>query len=178
MMDLAVVSLVFCVCVIWRKLSRQIKSPPLLPSCKAVQIALEQIFRGIMPSQELLNIQSSGSWMTPLTCSIDVSSVWGHDKQGQVPKLPTEEGLILQVHAMREALKLRQISKLFWIDTGGMLADGLNKGGLDRTPLQRAMSQNIWHLAHKFLSAGQKSVGTEGVVAGPSSCFSDQLHTS
>ena len=72
--------------------------------------------------------------------------------------MPQEESLILQVHSVRDDLASKRLDGLYWIDTRDMLADGLNKGGLDRTALQKAMKECTWKLVHEFASTGSSKV--------------------
>ena len=118
----------------------------------------------------MLTKSKSGDFCIPFVCSIDNRGLYEAIRSEDVAKLPQEESLILQVQCVRDDLVSGRLAGLFWIDTRDMLADGLNKGGLDRTPLQTAMAQCKWILNHEYVQHTVK----KSVVAAHSSSSTEQ----
>ena len=64
------------------------------------------------------------------------------------------EGCSLQLHFVSVPDRLAQciVRRMHWADTRGMLADGLTKGGFDRTLLHKASNDCKLQLAHQALT--------------------------
>ena len=126
--------------------------PDALEHDKTLQLALHQVHCRITPACELLPLQTNGRLAVPLMASIDAKSVFEAIRSEDAGKLPLEESSILIVLAIGEDLQHGRLNILWWIDTRDMVADGLNKGGLDRRPLQLACSEGKWFLPHPYES--------------------------
>lgn len=62
------------------------------------------------------------------------------------PKVPNDTTMTIHALKLRELLSLQQINRLIWIDTRSMLADGLNKGSVDRLALRTAVECGRWDI--------------------------------
>lgn len=71
-------------------------------------------------------------------------------------RIPTEQSLILLLLQVKELLVSGRLSKLWWIDTADMLADGLNKGLVSRQALTVAAFSGTWVLKHAAISHQEK----------------------
>ena len=49
---------------------------------------------------------------------------------------------------LREALLTNRLSRLWWVDTRDMIADGLNKGAVARGALQALAATGRWDVIH------------------------------
>ncbi len=56
----------------------------------------------------------------------------------------------IHIVKMKEVLCNKQINRLRRVDTRCMLAEGLNKGCIERDALQRAMTEGIWLIEHEM----------------------------
>ena len=58
---------------------------------------------------------------------------------------------ITAIHLLKlaEHLETKQLKCLTWIDTRDMLADGLNKGAVEREPLRILCATGIWNIKHE-----------------------------
>ena len=79
-------------------------------------------------------------------------------------RVPTESSIIVILLQLKEQLRTRAMSTLWWIDTRDMLAYGLNKGLISRAALLNTPSTGLWKLefpAVKFSEVVVKPVKTE-----------------
>ena len=58
--------------------------------------------------------------------------------------------MLIHLLKLRELLALKIISRLLWLDTRDMLADGLNKGIVSRDALRRMCTSGRWEVNHEF----------------------------
>ena len=93
----------------------------------------------------------SGKLLFPLELSIDAKAVFDsiavHDFN-----MPSEATLVNHLHSIREQVRDGRISRLWWIDTRDMVADGLNKGGLPRDPILEICEKGSWTLNESGIS--------------------------
>ena len=84
----------------------------------------------------------------PLELSIDAKAVFDSIAAPEFT-MPTEATLVNHLHSIREHVRDGRLSRLWWIDTRDMIADGLNKGGLPRDPILAICEQGQWSLTHE-----------------------------
>ena len=91
------------------------------------------------------SLYEKGSLHFPLEVSIDAKAV--HDAiTSPEYNMPAEATLVNHLHSIREAVRDGRVSRLWWIDTRDMVADGLNKGGLPREPILNMCERGVWKL--------------------------------
>ncbi len=88
---------------------------------------------------ELKTFREAGGWPMDVTLILDAESVFKSVTSRDL-KTPTEKTLLGHICWIREALKMRLITRVRWCDTRDMIADGHTKGSIDRTGLLEAMS--------------------------------------
>ena len=100
-----------------------------------VNLALTEILTGVRDVKQLLEAHEGGKHALRLNAVIDAGSVLDSVSGAEV-KVPTDQGML--IHALRlHKLLQTQVETLWWVDTRDMLADGLHKGTIDRTPLRQ-----------------------------------------
>ena len=80
-------------------------------------------------------------------------------------RTPTESSLVLILHVLKELLRSRLISKLTWVHTDDMLADGLTKGGVSRKALFTFSLSGRWKLKHECRSHSEKTQAFQKTIA-------------
>jgi hypothetical protein len=56
------------------------------------------------------------------------------------------------LHQVKEGLLSWMLSRMWWVDTRDMAADGLNKGSCSREGLMVLANTGQWNLVHKAVS--------------------------
>ncbi|CAK8987156.1 unnamed protein product [Durusdinium trenchii] len=74
---------------------------------------------------------------------IDAAAVFDHIAAHEA-KVPHDASMTIHSLKARELLSDGKLQRMIWCDTRSMLADGLNKGTIDRAALQCAVSQGRW----------------------------------
>ena len=111
-----------------------------------VQFTLEEIFNPGSSKPELMQeLYSTGKLHFPMEISIDAKAVFDAIASQEYSP-PAEATLVLHLHSIREQVRDGRITRLWWIDTRDMVADGLNKGGLPRDPILHMCEQGFWKL--------------------------------
>ncbi len=70
------------------------------------------------------------------------------------PADPQECSLKLHLLSLRDRLASGTVRRFFWCDTRDMLADGLTKGGVERTLLIAASEQGTFKMQHDTAFCG------------------------
>ena len=111
-----------------------------------VQFTLEEIFNPGSSSPEIMQkLYDQGKMHFPMELSIDAKAVYDAITAPEF-SMPSEATLVLHLHSLREFVRDKRLSKLWWIDTRDMVADGLNKGGLPREPILDMCEKGFWKL--------------------------------
>jgi hypothetical protein len=115
-----------------------------LDVAKIVQLTLEEILN---PSsmETIAKAANDGQLLLPLELCIDAKAVYDALAKAEF-SMPSEATLIPHLHSVRDDLAMKRITKLWWIDTRDMVADGLNKGGLPRDPILTMCEEGHWTL--------------------------------
>ena len=66
---------------------------------------------------------------------------------------------MLHLISLRDRLIQGIIRRMLWVDTRDMLADGLTKGGIDRTLLHNVSNACAFKLTHEALTRNKDQVG-------------------
>ena len=104
-----------------------------------MQLILHQVYCGTGETSDvLLQKLANGGLYPPIDVLIDARSVYDNLSCTDL-NIPQEASLIIHVLNIRDRIAAGTIRRLGWRDTRDMLADGLNKGSVDRVPLVRAL---------------------------------------
>ena len=76
--------------------------------------------------------------------SVDRYDHISHDEA----RIPHDSTMTIHGLKLRELLATGKLQRMIWCDTRCMLADGLNKGTVDREPLQTAVRDGVWKIDH------------------------------
>ena len=119
-----------------------------------VQMALHQIYRGTdATAAELSRQLETGSLYPPIDAATDARSVFDAVMASD-PADPQECSLKLHLLSLRDRLASGTVRRFFWCDTRDMLADGLTKGGVDRTLLIAASERGSFKMQHDTVFCG------------------------
>ena len=120
----------------------------LLGLAMLINQTLTEVLVGVSGPNALLTSFQNGDAALRLDLYIDAKAVY--DSVTAVhPKTPADKILLLHVLALRDHLRLRQLNSINWVDTRDMLADGLNKGNIDRTALRSLYEDGVWKIEHE-----------------------------
>ena len=114
---------------------------------KVIANALHELFSGPLTTEQARDLELQGGGVIPLEACTDARSLYD-TLQAQEPKAPTEVSMVFDLMALRESLECRRLSKLWWVDTRDMLADGLTKGIINRSSLLTACTEGKWDVMH------------------------------
>jgi hypothetical protein len=120
----------------------------LLGLAMVINQTLTEVLVGVSGPDKLLDSFQNGDAALQLDLYIDAKSVFDSVCASQ-PKTPADKILLLHVLALRGHLQLKQLNSISWVDTRDMLADGLNKGNIDRTALRLLYERGIWEIKHE-----------------------------
>ena len=113
---------------------------------------------------ELQRLEDSNQLPLAIEVFTDCRSVFDALSADDV-RTPTESSLVLILHVLKELLRARLISRLTWVHTDDMLADGLTKGGVSRKALFEFAMSGRWKLKHAVKTHTEKSNHTERTIA-------------
>ncbi|CAJ1354087.1 unnamed protein product, partial [Effrenium voratum] len=99
-----------------------------------INLTLTEVLNGRQELEALEEIHEQGTNVQDSVASAEV-------------KTPTDLSALIHVLRLREMLE-KQVASLAWLDTRDMVADGLNKGTIDRDALRKAV-QGIWQVRHQ-----------------------------
>ena len=121
-----------------------------------VQFTLEEIFNpGSSTPEAMQKLYMGGQLHFPMELSIDAKAVFDAIAVAEY-NMPTEATLVNHLHSIREQVRDGRITRLWWIDTRDMVADGLNKGGLPREPILDMCENGSWVLNEAGISFPSK----------------------
>ena len=107
--------------------------------------AFQEILHGPLTSQQARTLREKGGFTMTSELVIDAMNLfWALSVTS--PRMPAERTLFVHINWLRDLLQAGMPSILKWMDTRGMLADGMTKGKIDRGPLVDAMAgQHTMH---------------------------------
>ena len=120
-----------------------------------LQVAYHQLLCGTDDNATALaKALDAGQLTPPVDVSTDARAVYDAISATDVCE-PAESSLKLHLISIRDMLRRGMLRRLFWLDTRDMLADGLTKGGVNRTALVRASEHGLYKVVHAVLSCGR-----------------------
>ena len=119
-----------------------------------ILLLLHEVLVGQVSKATARKLRESGGYALPMTIQIDALSVFAAITATYI-KAPAEKGLLSHVQFVRELLDSQVLTALQWIDTRDMVADGLNKGAVDRSALHTLMDGHVKY-AHELKSWSSK----------------------
>jgi len=103
-----------------------------------------------LPPAELIALEESGNLPIAIHACVDAQSVFDALKSADT-RAPLEGSLVMCLLQLKEQMRTGTLTKLWWIDTLDMLADGLNKGCVSRAAILTACATGKWELKHKCM---------------------------
>lgn len=99
----------------------------------------------------LVALEENGKFPIPINLVVDAKSVFDALKAAEI-KPPSEISLIMFLCQLKEALLCHALSKLWWVHTEDMIADGLNKGIISRKGLLELVNSGEWKVLKSAIS--------------------------
>jgi hypothetical protein len=112
---------------------------------------VSEVLLGAKSPIELLDMHNSGAYPTECELYIDARAVYD-SVTAKTIKTPADRIFLLHALALREHLETKRLTKIIWTDTRDMVADALNKGGIDRNALRMFFERGCWGLKHEVKS--------------------------
>ena len=101
--------------------------------------AFQEVLKGPLSSQQARTLREKGGFEMASELIIDAMNLfWALSATS--PRMPAERTLFVHINWLRDLLQSDMPRVLKWMDTRGLLADGMTKGKIDRGPLVDAMS--------------------------------------
>ena len=97
------------------------------------------------------DIEEEGTWSLGLEAGVDARAVYDTLRAPEA-KVPTEQGLIAILLSIRESLKQKRITRLWWIDTVDMVSDALTKGSVSHAAILGLLSTGFWRITKPSLA--------------------------
>jgi hypothetical protein len=110
-----------------------------------IALTLTEVLEGPSSACALADKFETGRLSLESDLIIDAASVFDHTSTTE-PRAPHDSTMTIHALKLRELLETRKLTRLVWCDTRSMLADGLNKGTIDRAALQLAISDACWEI--------------------------------
>jgi hypothetical protein len=117
---------------------------------KLISLAITEIIAGPSSARDLALCDETGNWSLPLEASIDAKSVFDALSNPDT-RTPTEASILVILMHIKESLMTHSLSRLWWVQTQDMLADGMNKGIIAREAII-AGAAGQWLLRHPAIS--------------------------
>eukprot|EP00435_Cladocopium_sp_Y103_P048141 s730_g14.t1 len=114
-----------------------------------ISLTLTEVLEGPCTACALADKYESGNLALEADLIIDAASVFDHTATAE-PRAPHDATMTIHSLKLRELLETGKLTRLLWCDTRSMLADGLNKGSIDRAALQLAISDACWHIGQEM----------------------------
>ena len=114
-----------------------------------INAALTEILQGNASAGALLTRQEGMNNALELDLLIDARSVFSSCEAEEVKC--TDEAVMLHLLRLRELVST-VINRLVWVDTRFMLADGLNKGSVDRSALRLMCEKSRWDILEPMMT--------------------------
>ena len=136
-----------------------------------LQCTLHQIYCGTnLTPEDMICALEHGALYPPLDVCVDARAVYDAIAATDACD-PAECSLKLHLISVRDRMQAGIIRRMYWVDTRDMLADGLTKGGIDRTLLQRISNECRYSTAHEcavhLKASVNSSVATKPSTSAP-----------
>ena len=106
-----------------------------------------EVLEGISTAEALAKRYEDGKLTLETDLLIDAAAVYDHISHNEA-RIPHDATMAIHGLKLRELLQTGKLQRLLWCDTRCMLADGLNKGTVDRSAVQLAVSKGLWMIQH------------------------------
>ena len=117
-----------------------------------VQMGYHQLLNGTSEdATALAKALDAGKLTPPIDVATDARAVFDAVRAADVCE-PAESSLKLHLISIRDMVRRGLVRLFFWTDTRDMLADGLTKGGVNRTALVRASEYGQYKAEHEVLA--------------------------
>ena len=114
-----------------------------------INLALSEILEGKKTARDLADLQENGVNVLQTDLVIDTQSVFTSVAAADT-KTTTDPLMLIHALKLKEILSLRIANRLLWADTRDLLADGLNKGTVDRNALRLLCFAGKWVINHQM----------------------------
>ena len=104
-----------------------------------ISLTMCEVLEGTCSAESLAERYESGKLTLETDLVIDAAAVYDHISHREA-RTPHDATMTIHGLKLRELLQTGKLQRLIWCDTRCMLADGLNKGTIDRSALQLAVS--------------------------------------
>ena len=116
---------------------------------KLLVLAITEVLSPIpLSAHDLLRMDERGTLLAEMHAVVDCKSVYDALTRKEIIA-PTEQSLIMMLLAIRELSNHSVLRTLWWVCTEDMIADGLGKGAVSRTPLLQLAIQGMWIVKHQ-----------------------------
>ena len=137
--------------------SELLSSSDVLDICKLLGFVILEVSQPTTLKQ-LANYEASGKLPLEIEICVDARSVF--DALVSEQTRCSEGGLLMTLLSMKESLRNHLLSRLWWIDTRDMVADGLTKGTVGRAAIINMCCSGEWTLLHPCLPFVQPTMKT------------------
>jgi hypothetical protein len=112
---------------------------------KLVAFAVHECLVPNVTPRELVTAEETGTLKLSIEAVIDAMSVFDALVVPET-RMPSESSLIMVLLQIKELLRTHTLKRLWWVDTVDMVADGLNKGSVNRQALMLLGQTGVWTL--------------------------------
>ena len=112
-----------------------------------VSLTMCEVLEGTCSAEKLASRFEDGKLSLDSDLVIDAAAVYDHISHDEA-RIPHDSTMTIHGLKLRELLATGKLQRMIWRDTRCMLADGLNKGTVDREPLQTAVRDGVWNIDH------------------------------
>ena len=112
-----------------------------------VSLTMCEVLEGTCSAEKLASRFEDGNLSLDSDLVIDAAAVYDHISHDEA-RIPHDSTMTIHGLKLRELLATGKLQRMIWCDTRCMLADGLNKGTVDREPLQTAVRDGVWKIDH------------------------------
>ncbi len=114
---------------------------------KLIGLAYHEVYNPGMNASQLAIALEEGKLMLSIDIFTDCRSIYDALAASDL-RIPTEAGLYPLLLIILHLLRIGLVSKLYWVDTRDMLADGLNKGAVARAALLFTPASSQWPIQY------------------------------
>jgi hypothetical protein len=110
---------------------------------KVIAVAMTELTGQGLTTMEARDVELHGFHLVKMEAATDARSLFDA-LQSEDSRTPTEVSMLFDLAALREALVVKRIHRIWWLDTHDMLADGLTKGVINRDALIATAMSGQW----------------------------------
>ena len=114
---------------------------------RLVAMVLTEVVTPQVSAMALRRLEEVGDLHCKIVGVVDAQSVFDALAAPEI-RPPSESSLIMLLCGVKESLRTGLMSRIFWIDTSDMLADGLGKGMVSRQALLLVGNTGEWHVQY------------------------------